>query len=55
MSGLFIELYLDEDVDVLVADLVRARGFDVVTRRPGRREKLTTSSWRLLPASNGHY
>jgi len=23
----FIELYLDEDVDVLVAELVRARGF----------------------------
>ena len=31
MSRLFIELYLDEDVDVLVADLVRARGFEVVT------------------------
>lgn len=27
MSRLFIELYLDEDVSVLVADLVRARGF----------------------------
>ncbi len=33
MSGLFIELYLDEDVDVLVADLVRARGFGAVTTR----------------------
>ena len=31
MSRLFIELYLDEDVDVLVADLVRARGFKAVT------------------------
>jgi uncharacterized protein DUF5615 len=31
MSGLFIDLYLDEDVDVLVADLVRARGFAVIT------------------------
>ena len=31
MSSLFIELYLDEDVDVLVADLVRARGFAVLT------------------------
>ena len=27
MSQLFIELYLDEDVSVLVADLLRARGF----------------------------
>jgi predicted nuclease of predicted toxin-antitoxin system len=31
VSGLFIAFYLDEDVSVLVADLVRARGFDVVT------------------------
>jgi Domain of unknown function (DUF5615) len=31
MNGLIIDLYLDEDVDVLVADLVRARGFTVVT------------------------
>lgn len=27
MNGLFLELYLDEDVDVVVADLLRARGF----------------------------
>lgn len=33
MRGLFIELYLDEDVDVLLADLVRARGFVVLTSR----------------------
>jgi len=31
MSGVFIELYLDEDVDVLIAPLIRARGFVVVT------------------------
>ena len=31
MSRLFIRLYLDEDVDVLVATLLRARGFDAVT------------------------
>lgn len=31
MSRLFISLYLDEDVDVLIADLIRAKGFDVVT------------------------
>jgi hypothetical protein len=33
VSGLFIELYLDEDVSVLVADLVRARGFITLTAR----------------------
>lgn len=31
MSRLFIELYLDEDVDILIADLVRARGFRATT------------------------
>jgi hypothetical protein len=31
MSGLFIRLFLDEDVDVLLADLIGARGFDVQT------------------------
>lgn len=30
---LFARLYLDEDVSVLVADLVGARGFDVTTTR----------------------
>jgi predicted nuclease of predicted toxin-antitoxin system len=34
---LFIALYLDEDVDVLVADLLRARGFDVLTTRDAGR------------------
>lgn len=31
MNRLFIELYLDEDVSVLVGDLLRARGFMAVT------------------------
>jgi hypothetical protein len=31
MNHIFIELYLDEDVDVLIADLVRARGVKAVT------------------------
>jgi predicted nuclease of predicted toxin-antitoxin system len=36
MNRLFIELYLDEDVDVLVADLLRARGFAATTTRDAR-------------------
>lgn len=27
MAGLFIELYLDEDVSILIAELLRGRGF----------------------------
>ncbi|WP_129672704.1 DUF5615 family PIN-like protein [Candidatus Chloroploca sp. Khr17] len=30
---LFIDLYTDEDVDVLVAEMLRGRGFDVATTR----------------------
>jgi predicted nuclease of predicted toxin-antitoxin system len=33
VSSLFIRLYLDEDVNVLVADLLNARGFDALTVR----------------------
>jgi predicted nuclease of predicted toxin-antitoxin system len=33
VNRLFLELYLDEDVDVLVADLLRARGFVATTTR----------------------
>ena len=33
MNRLFIELYLDEDVDVLVAELLRAYGFQATTAR----------------------
>ncbi|MEL7420760.1 MAG: DUF5615 family PIN-like protein [Cyanobacteria bacterium J06643_13] len=37
MSSLFIRLYLDEDVNVLIADLLNARGFDVLTVRDAGR------------------
>lgn len=33
MNSPFIRLYLDEDVDILVAELLKARGFDVLTTR----------------------
>ena len=37
MSRLFVELYLDEDVSVLVADLLRARGFAATTTQEAGR------------------
>lgn len=37
MSRIFIDLYLDEDVDVLVAALLRSRGFAVSTTRDAHR------------------
>ena len=33
MNRLLIELYLDEDINVLVADLIQAKGFSVTTVR----------------------
>ena len=33
MSPIFIELYLDEDVDVLIVELLRGRGFSVTATR----------------------
>ena len=33
MNRLFVRLYLDEDVDVLVAELLRSYGFTAVTTR----------------------
>jgi predicted nuclease of predicted toxin-antitoxin system len=33
VGKLFIELYLDEDVSVLVAELLHARGFSAITTR----------------------
>lgn len=36
MSKLFIELYLDEDVDVFLAQLLRARGFRVMTTQEAK-------------------
>ena len=37
MMRLFLELYLDEDVDVLITDLLHARGFSVLTTRDAGR------------------
>ncbi len=43
MNRLFICLYLDEDVDVLIADLLQARGFDATTARDAGNLQATDS------------
>lgn len=61
MTGLFIRLYLDEDVDVHVAEMVRAHGFDALTTREARRlgdsdaAQLTfaTAEGRVFPTHPG--
>ena len=40
MSDIFIHVYLDEDVDVLIANLLRSRGFNATTTvQAGQRGK----------------
>jgi uncharacterized protein with PIN domain len=39
--SLFIRLYLDEDVSVLVAELLRPHGFDVLTTRDAKNRSQT--------------
>jgi predicted nuclease of predicted toxin-antitoxin system len=52
VKGLFIELYLDEDVSVLVADLLRARGFSAITTREAGRSG--SSDQEQLAYAAGH-
>lgn len=52
MNDLYIRLYLDEDVSVLLASLIRARGFDVLTTREASR--LSTSDQSQLLYATEH-
>lgn len=44
MSNFFISLYLDEDVNVLIAELIKARGFDAITTRDAGQLNATDSN-----------
>lgn len=53
MSQLFIELYLDEDVDVLIAHLLRALGFAVTTTvEAGQRQNDDPAQMAYATAQN---
>lgn len=53
MKQLFIELYLDEDVSVLVGELLRVRGFTVLTTQEAGR-KNTSDEEQLAYAALHH-
>jgi predicted nuclease of predicted toxin-antitoxin system len=50
VNSLFIELYLDEDVSVLVAELLRARGFVAITAREAGRHLQKSDAEQLAYA-----
>jgi len=51
LNQLFIDLYLDEDVNVLIADLVRARGFRVTTTQAAGQIGTTDANQLAFAAS----
>jgi predicted nuclease of predicted toxin-antitoxin system len=52
MSELFARLYLDEDVSVVVADLVRSRGFEVSTAQQAGNLQFTDEQQLAYAAAN---
>ena len=50
---LFIELYLDEDVDILVAELLERRGYSALTAHKAGRLGQTDSSQLAYAVSQG--
>lgn len=54
MNRLFIELYLDEDVDVLVADLLRSRGFVVVPTVEAKKRGATDAEQLAYAVESGY-
>jgi predicted nuclease of predicted toxin-antitoxin system len=53
VNSLFICLYLDEDVNVLVAQLLRAQGFDVTTARDAGQLQATDAEQLAYAVSQG--
>lgn len=61
MNNLFVHLYLYEDVNILVAKLLKAKGFDALTVRDARKLQISdpeqlnyaVSQQRALVTHNG--
>jgi len=52
LNRLFIHLYLDEDVDVLIAQLLRGRGFDATTTFDAERVGSSDEQQLLYASAN---
>jgi len=53
VSSFLIRLYLDEDVHVLVADLLQAKGFDVITARDAGQLQATDAEQLAYAITHG--
>jgi hypothetical protein len=53
LNQLFIDLYLDEDVNLLIADLLRARGFQVTTTQAAGQIGTTDANQLAFATSQG--
>lgn len=53
MTVLFASIYLDEDVDVLLADLLRSRGFQALTARDAEQLHRSDADQLAFAAANG--
>ncbi len=51
MNRIFAEIYLDEDLDVVVADILKALGFEAVTARDAGRLRATDPEQLAYAAS----
>jgi predicted nuclease of predicted toxin-antitoxin system len=54
MNRLFIELYLDEDVSVLIAELLRVRGFTAQTTQEAGRKNANDAEQLAYAVSQRH-
>ena len=54
MSDIFIHVYLDEDVDVLITNLLRSRDFNATTTQARQRGKSDTQmKWKTKFCTSG--
>jgi hypothetical protein len=52
--SLFISVYLDEDVDVVIAELLRSRGFTATTTVAAGRQGASDEEQLIFAAEQGH-